>query len=205
VSNERISSDILIYRQSITSRRLRRIADVGLVVALGAIAIPLICLAGLAILLDDGGPVLFRQRRVGRFGRLFTMYKLRTLRVSACVDAHKPAIADARVTRVGGILRKLSIDELPQLYNVLRGEMSIVGPRPEMPFIVRQYDRWQHLRHLITPGLTCVWQTECRSTVPLERPEATFLDITYIRSKSPALDARLILRTMRAVLMPSAH
>jgi lipopolysaccharide/colanic/teichoic acid biosynthesis glycosyltransferase len=164
---------------------------------------PVLVAAAIAILLDDGGPIFFSQRRAGQFERLFTMWKLRTMRVSQCVDRHSPTSPlDARITRVGRLLRRLSIDELPQLVNVIRGEMAIVGPRPEMPFMVSNYENWQHLRHLVRPGLTCLWQVELRSNVPLHRPEATALDIEYIRTASPWMDSILIARTALALVMP---
>jgi lipopolysaccharide/colanic/teichoic acid biosynthesis glycosyltransferase len=122
------------------------------------------------------------------------------MKTTACGEAYKPSPGDSGITRVGAILRKTSIDELPQLYNVVRGDMSIVGPRPEMPFIVRRYETWQHLRLLAKPGLTCIWQTECRSTVPLEHPLATLMDLAYIERASPAVDAGLVLKTIGVVL-----
>jgi lipopolysaccharide/colanic/teichoic acid biosynthesis glycosyltransferase len=123
------------------------------------------------------------------------------MRANMCRDGVAPqAQGDSRITRVGRWLRKLSIDELPQLLNVIRGEMTIVGPRPEMPFIVAGYERWQHVRHLVTPGVTGLWQTQCRSTVPLYSPEATSLDIEYIRRVSPLFDVVLIGRTVVSVI-----
>jgi lipopolysaccharide/colanic/teichoic acid biosynthesis glycosyltransferase len=190
---------VFVYKRSPASRHFRRAADIIGALLLGAIALPILLAACIAIFLDDGAPFIFRQRRVGRFGRLFTIYKLRTMKKTACTDAYKPSSGDAGITHAGAILRKLSIDELPQLFNVLRGDMSIVGPRPEMPFIVRRYQKWQHLRLLATPGLTCIWQTECRSTIPLDHPRATMMDLAYIERASPAVDAGLVLRTIGAV------
>lgn len=193
--------DILIYRAQRGLRRARRVFDAVTGGILLLIAAPILIVACLAILIEDGWPVFFLQRRTGRFERLFTIYKLRTMRRADCADRLKPRSgADPRVTRVGRILRKTSIDELPQLLNVVRGDMSLIGPRPEMPFVVRGYDDWQHLRHLVTPGLTCIWQTEKRSTISLERPEATALDVAYINGASPALDCLLLMKTFTAVL-----
>jgi len=175
----------------------------GVAVAMLAIVAtsPIVVTAALLIKLEDGGPIFFSQRRVGRFGRLFPIYKLRTMRVDACSDAMKPdSSKDARITSVGRVLRKLSIDELPQLYNVLRGDMSLVGPRPEMPFIVSKYQPWQHLRHLETPGITGLWQVTSRKTIPLQHPKATALDLDYIRAGSPMRDLRILLRTVRSLL-----
>jgi lipopolysaccharide/colanic/teichoic acid biosynthesis glycosyltransferase len=109
---------------------------------------------------------------------------------------------DSRITRVGKFLRTTSIDELPQLLNVVRGDMALIGPRPEMPFVVHSYDRWQHLRHLMTPGLTGIWQTTARKTIALERPEATLMDLQYIATSSVSLDIALFARTVVATVLP---
>ena len=191
----------LTYRHSHAQRRMRRIFDSGLAGALLIVAAPILLLAMIAIHLEDRGPIFFKQRRAGRFERLFVMYKLRSMRVDDCVDRETPKDGhDPRVTRVGRIIRKTSIDELPQLINVIRGEMTLVGPRPEMPIMIEGYERWQHMRHLVTPGLTCIWQTTSRSDIPLHKPEATVLDLDYIRSASPELDGRLLARTVMSVL-----
>jgi lipopolysaccharide/colanic/teichoic acid biosynthesis glycosyltransferase len=188
------------YRESSRYGRSRRTIDVIVAVAALLCAAPVLVLAALAIRMEDGGPVFFRQQRVGRYGRLFTMVKLRTMDSRACVDARKPAAGtDVRVTRVGRLLRRTSLDELPQFFNVLRGEMSVVGPRPEMPFIVRSYERWQHLRLLAPPGITGLWQTTCRSTIPLDHPDATRIDLDYISKASTARDVGLIARTIGAM------
>jgi lipopolysaccharide/colanic/teichoic acid biosynthesis glycosyltransferase len=127
----------IAFREDAIYRRRRRIFDLAIASLALAAASPVLALAALAIRLEDGGPILFRQKRVGQFGRLFTIYKLRTMRTAACGDALSPdKPGDVRITRIGRLLRKASIDELPQLVNVLRGEMAIVGPRPEMPFVV---------------------------------------------------------------------
>lgn len=188
----------LIFRENIAYNRLRRGFDLlGATIAL-ALAAPILLLAAAAILFEDGSPVLFHQRRVGRFGRLFTIYKLRTMRKERCEDGFSPTSGrDPRITRIGYWLRRLSIDELPQLVNIARGDMAFVGPRPEMPFLVQDYQSWQHLRHLVTPGITGFWQTTCRSTVPLHLPEATLLDLDYIRKASHSTDAAVILKTFR--------
>ncbi|MGP6156072.1 MAG: sugar transferase [Vulcanimicrobiaceae bacterium] len=193
----------LIYRENVTLRRVRRVIDIVLATILIALVIPFVLAACIAILIEDGRPVFFRQRRAGRFERTFVIYKLRTMSKLLCGDAPSPTqSADRRITKVGRFLRKTSVDELPQLFNVLRGDMSLVGPRPEMPIIIDRYERWQHLRHLVFPGITCIWQTECRSTVPLDRPEATALDLDYIRRSSLSLDAALIVRTVASVVFP---
>ncbi|MGH7001780.1 MAG: sugar transferase [Stellaceae bacterium] len=197
-----ISVDVFVYRNRRPAALGRRVADIALGTLGFACALPVLTLAAAAIVLDDGLPITFVQRRVGRFGRTFSIFKLRTMRKDTGDGRSPTAAGDRRVTRAGAILRRLSIDELPQLLNVIRGEMSLVGPRPEMPFIVRSYEPWQHLRHLVKPGLTCLWQVSHRSTVPLERPEATALDLDYIANASPALDALLVAKTFGAVIRP---
>jgi len=190
----------LIYRPNLAASRARRLIDVSVAAILLVFALPIIAAACLLTWLEDGSPVLFRQRRAGRFERTFTIYKVRTMRKAHCQDRPSPRdSADPRVTTVGRFLRKASLDELPQLFNVLRGDMTLVGPRPEMPLIINDYQRWQHLRHLITPGITCIWQATCRSRIPLEDPKATALDIDYIRRASPALDGALLVRTLLSV------
>ena len=190
----------LIFRSDRVRAALRRAFDIAGALIGIVIFAPIVAVAAVAILLEDGGPIFFTQKRVGRYERLFSIYKLRTMRKEKCFDALSPRTSnDDRITRVGRILRKYSIDEFPQLINVVRGEMSIVGPRPEMPFIVRRYERWQHLRHLVRPGITCIWQARYRSTIPLEKPEATHLDLEYIRQASPLTDSMLIVQTITAV------
>jgi lipopolysaccharide/colanic/teichoic acid biosynthesis glycosyltransferase len=192
----------LVYRQPPAYGKRRRAVDIAIAIAALAVAAPVLAVAMLAIALEDGRPVFFKQTRVGRFGKPFTMYKLRTMRTAACGDAYKPgAGADPRVTRTGRLLRKLSIDELPQFVNVMRGDMSVVGPRPEMPFIVERYERWQHLRSLAPPGITGLWQTTVRSTVPLDRPEATMIDLDYVRRASTPFDLVLVARTFTTLLL----
>jgi lipopolysaccharide/colanic/teichoic acid biosynthesis glycosyltransferase len=191
----------LIYRFNRTHHALRRIRDVVLAsVALVTLS-PVLGLAALAIYAEDRGPVFFCQRRVGAFERLFTMYKFRTMRIADCGDAVSPTSrSDSRITTVGRFLRKMSIDELPQLINIIRGDMTLVGPRPEMPFIVQRYARFQHLRHLVTPGLTGLWQIRYRSTIPLERREASATDIEYISLASPLFDLKIIFQTALVVV-----
>jgi lipopolysaccharide/colanic/teichoic acid biosynthesis glycosyltransferase len=196
-----MTAPVIAYRENLPYRRRKRALDIVVGTCALLVALPLLALAAIAISLEDGGAIFFRQRRVGRFGRVFTIYKLRTMSSADCVDALSPTSGgDARVTRVGAFLRKTSIDELPQLFNVLLGDMSVVGPRPEMPFIVKRYEPWQHLRHLATPGITGLWQTTVRSRVPLHRPEATQIDLEYVRTASTGTDSRIVLRTFRALL-----
>ena len=198
--NVRYEPRHLVYRRRQNYDGVRRIVDATIAMLALAIASPILVAASVAILLEDGGPILFTQRRVGRMGRLFTIYKLRTMRVNECIDALSPTrAADPRISRVGYWLRKTSIDEFPQFFNVIRGDMAIVGPRPEMPFVVGKYQGWQHLRHLATPGITGLWQVTCRSTVALHESRATALDLQYITSASHATDARILFKTFAAI------
>ncbi|ACG72635.1 exopolysaccharide biosynthesis polyprenyl glycosylphosphotransferase [Anaeromyxobacter sp. K] len=172
---------------------------------------PVLAAAALAVRLGSPGPVLFRQRRVGLSGRTFTLYKFRSMRTGA--EAEQARLADRnemdgpvfklrddpRVTRVGKVLRRTSLDELPQLWNVLRGEMSLVGPRPPLPEEVRRYERWQRRRLSVKPGLTCTWQVSGRSEVGFGRWMQ--LDLDYIDRWSLWQDMRIVLRTIPAVLL----
>jgi len=179
-----------------------------LIVALGGLVIlsPLFLLIGLAIKLDSPGPVLFKQTRVGRGGREFTIYKFRSMRQGAEEEKGKLADLneasgpifkirdDPRLTRVGRVLRRWSLDELPQLYNVLRGEMSLVGPRPPTPAEVAMYEDWHKKRLAVCPGMTGLWQVSGRSKLPFD--EMVLLDIYYVENWSPALDVKILLRTV---------
>ncbi len=145
------------------------------------------------------GPAFFTQLRVGRHGRCFRMIKFRTMHREVASEAVSPTgPGDPRVTRSGRWLRATSIDELPQLLNVLRGEMSLVGPRPEMPFIVAAYDDWERRRLSVKPGITGLWQILGRKDLPMHRNLQ--YDFYYIRNRSLALDASILLRTAGAVL-----
>ena len=193
----------IIYREARTYSSARRAFDLLVATIALLVSAPVLAAAALAIVIEDGFPLLFIQTRVGRFGRPFRIYKLRTMRTGACADAYKPADGkDVRITRVGRVLRRVSIDELPQFVNVLRGEMAVVGPRPEMPFIVHRYERWQHLRSLVPPGITGLWQITVRSSVPLDRPEATLIDLEYVKRASTRTDVSLFARTFASVIFP---
>jgi len=161
---------------------------------------PLMLGIALAIRRQTGATALFRQRRVGLHGREFTMLKFRTMRPDTAAYAPSPDTADDdRITPVGRWLRRYSLDELPQLLNVLRGEMSIVGPRPEMPFLVAQYEPWQRRRLEALPGLTGLWQILGRKDLPLR--ENIEYDFYYIRNQSLLLDLAIFLRTLPIVLL----
>jgi lipopolysaccharide/colanic/teichoic acid biosynthesis glycosyltransferase len=175
---------------------------------------PLVLIVGaiiaLAIRRDSPGPILFRQERVGKGGKLFTTYKFRTMVVDA--EARKAELAsaemvdgrlfkvreDPRTTRVGRFLRRTSLDELPQLWNVLRGEMSIVGPRPQIPQEVAQYEDWHRRRLEVNPGLTGLWQVLGRSDTTFD--EMVRLDIYYAENWTPGMDIRILLQTIPVVI-----
>ena len=171
---------------------------------------PLLGLIALTIMLDSPGPVLFRQTRVGKDGKTFTLHKFRSMRVGAEQEQDQLAEKneatgplfkmreDPRLTRMGKILRRFSLDELPQLHNVLRGEMSLVGPRPPLPKEVDEYQEWHKKRLEIAPGLTGLWQVSGRSDLTFD--EMVLLDIYYIENWSPALDTIITLRTIPRVI-----
>lgn len=174
-------------------------------------ALPLMVLSALLVFLEDGSPVLLRQKRVGENGRLFEMLKFRTMvknaeQLQSQVEKrdadgnliHKSK-DDPRVTRVGRILRRLSLDELPQLFNILSGTMSVVGPRPEMPYLVEKYQPWQRKRFAVPPGLTGWWQVSGRSDKPMHLH--TEDDLYYIQNYSIWLDLQIIVRTIWVVLI----
>jgi lipopolysaccharide/colanic/teichoic acid biosynthesis glycosyltransferase len=164
-----------------------------------ALASPVIGLAALAIKLDDGGPVFYRQRRVGRHGEDFDLVKLRTMIPGAETEGAGWAVnyADPRITRVGRVLRRLSVDELPQLWNVLQGEMSLVGPRPTLAYQVEQYTPRQRKRLDVKPGLTGWAQVNGRAK--LLWTDRIELDLWYVEHRSAWLDLKIIARTPRVL------
>jgi lipopolysaccharide/colanic/teichoic acid biosynthesis glycosyltransferase len=178
---------------------MNRAADVALAGGALLLASPLLGLAALAIKLEDGGPVLYRQERVGKGGEPFELLKLRTM----IVDAEKRGAGwavdrgDPRLTRAGRMLRRLSLDELPQLWNVLRGEMSMIGPRPTLAYQVEQYTPHQRRRLDVKPGLTGWAQVHGRARLPwADRIE---LDVWYVEHRSGLLDLKILLRTPGAL------
>jgi exopolysaccharide biosynthesis polyprenyl glycosylphosphotransferase len=189
---------------------VKRAFDVMASAALLAILAPLYAAIAVAIKLDSPGPVLFRQRRVGLNGRTFEILKFRSMYVDAearqeALRAHNEMSGpvfkmskDPRVTRIGRLIRKASLDEVPQFWNVLRGEMSVVGPRPPLPAEVRQYKRWQRRRLSVKPGITCIWQISGRNEIDFERWME--LDLQYIDGWSLWRDLQICLRTIPALL-----
>jgi lipopolysaccharide/colanic/teichoic acid biosynthesis glycosyltransferase len=185
-----------------------------------------LCLAAIAVKLTSKGPILFRQQRIGQFGKSFTFLKFRSMYVDNDPAIHQRYVMqliagqaqrnggkgtadaggvykltkDERITRVGAILRRTSLDELPQLFNVLKGEMSLVGPRPAIPYEVAAYQTWHRRRVLeVKPGITGLWQVNGRSRVAFD--EMVRLDLRYAREWSPWLDLKILLRTPRAVIV----
>jgi exopolysaccharide biosynthesis polyprenyl glycosylphosphotransferase len=189
---------------------LRRVFDLAVAGAMLLLASPLLLLTCLLVKIEDGGPILFRQVRCGLNGRKFTLLKLRTMVTGA--DEQKRDLLplnemtgpvfkikrDPRVTRVGAYLRRFSVDELPQLLNVLAGDMALVGPRPPVPDEVAQYQRWQRRRLSMKPGMTGLWQVSGRSEVDFE--DWMRLDLSYIDNWSFWLDVKILLKTVPAVL-----
>lgn len=193
------------------AKLLKRSADITASVWLFVMLSPLFAIVAAAIKLTDGGPVLYWQTRVGKWGQEFRFPKFRSMRVNADSERetllkqsdHKDSITfkmknDPRITLVGRIIRRTSIDELPQLWNVIKGEMSLVGPRPPIPEEVDKYTLKDRRRLDIIPGLTCIWQVSGRGDVPF--PKQLEYDIQYIESHSLMLDLKLLLKTISAVL-----
>jgi exopolysaccharide biosynthesis polyprenyl glycosylphosphotransferase len=191
-------------------RVVKRAFDLVAGVLLSVMILPVIGLIALAIRLDSPGSAFFKQRRVGENGKLFWMYKFRSMVQDADsrlkdvikVDAEGNIIHkskdDPRVTRVGRIIRRTSLDELPQFFNVLKGDMSIVGPRPEMPILVEKYEPWQRVRFAVPQGITGWWQVNGRSDKPMHLN--TEDDLYYVRNYSLLLDLYIILKTVWVVL-----
>jgi lipopolysaccharide/colanic/teichoic acid biosynthesis glycosyltransferase len=190
----------------------KRVLDVVVCLLLLVVAIPLLAVCALAIFVDSPGPVVFTQQRTGRDGRRFRMLKLRTMVPDA--EERKAELAhlnilpppdfkipdDPRITRVGRILRATSLDELPQLFNVLRGDMSLVGPRPTS-FAPDTYQLWHTHRLDVAPGITGLWQVEGRNLTTFD--ERLRLDVQYIRRRSLLFDIELLARTVLAVVRRS--
>jgi lipopolysaccharide/colanic/teichoic acid biosynthesis glycosyltransferase len=178
---------------------VNRAADVAIAGSALIVASPVLALAALGVKLEDGGPVLYRQTRVGKDGSDFELLKLRTMVVGAETMGAGLSVnrGDERITRAGRLLRKLSLDELPQLWNVVRGEMSVIGPRPTLRYQVEQYDERQRRRLDVKPGITGWAQVNGRATLPwVDRIE---LDVWYVEHRSRLLDLRILARTPGAL------
>jgi exopolysaccharide biosynthesis polyprenyl glycosylphosphotransferase len=199
--------------RSISSRRVKRVFDIVLSSIALFLLLPVILVVAILIKLDSPGPAFFRQSRIGRDGATFGIVKLRTMRVSAEEELadllHRNEGAgplfklkdDPRVTRVGAFLRRTSIDELPQLWNVLKGEMSLVGPRPPLPSEVAEYDGPSHRRLIVKPGMTGLWQVSGRSDLTWE--QGVRLDLFYVENWSVAGDIRILFQTVGVIFRPN--
>ncbi len=214
------SDEAVAQRGRGTWQHAKRVFDVVFALLLLILAAPLLALVAIAIRLDSAGPLLFRQERYGRGGRRFTVLKLRTMYHGVSAEAHrryieqlaqapqeetpglKKLVDDPRVTRVGAFLRRTSIDELPQLVNVVKGDMSIVGPRPALDYELEHYAPEHFERFGVRPGLTGLWQVSGRSALGFL--EMLDLDAEYARTAGPGLDARILLRTPLAVVRSAA-
>lgn len=207
-----------VWHQRLRARRLehgtaavKRALDFTLSLTLLLLLSPLFLLLATLVWVEDGGPIFFTQTRVGQLGREFKMYKMRSM----CLDAeqrlkellarnhHKQGVTfklqdDPRITRVGKWLRKFSLDELPQLYNVLVGDMSLVGPRPPVPREVAMYTLADRRRLAVKPGITCLWQISGRANIDFAGQVA--LDVSYIESQSIWTDLKILVRTIPAVV-----
>jgi exopolysaccharide biosynthesis polyprenyl glycosylphosphotransferase len=197
-------------RESRAYAVLKRALDIGVASILLLLFLPIIPVVTLLILLDSPGPIFFKQKRVGKNGKIFNFYKFRSmvsgaenvigsLRPLSGVDGPVFKIKDdPRITHVGRFLRRSSLDELPQLINVLLGDMSVVGPRPNLPSEVSQYLPWQKRRLEVVPGITCFWQIAGRSHIGFQ--EWMRLDLEYVRNRSLATDLKIMLKTVPAVI-----
>jgi len=199
-----------IFRRHIRGA-IKRSMDISISLVLLLAALPVLIITAIAIWLDSRGPILFRQKRAGKNGKPFVMYKLRTMYEGAeddrdlirDINEYKDGPCfksrrDPRITKVGRWIRKASIDELPQLINVLRGDMSLVGPRPLPLDEIRTDSRAERMRISGKPGLTCLWQISGRTEIPYD--EWVMLDLYYLQNQSLGLDVRILFHTIPAVL-----
>jgi lipopolysaccharide/colanic/teichoic acid biosynthesis glycosyltransferase len=206
-----LGSPALTATHEIARSRAKRALDVVLAATGLAFSAPFVLLICAAIIADSGWPPLFAQERVGLLGARFRMWKFRTMRRGAETERASLLVRneapfpvfklrdDPRVTRAGRLLRRASLDELPQLWNVLRGEMSLVGPRPPLPEEVAQYEASEFDRLAARPGLTGIWQIARRYRSDISFAEWVRMDLEYLERWSVAGDLRLILRTLRAI------
>ena len=178
---------------------MNRAADVALASAVLVVTSPILAAAALATKLGNGGPVFYRQRRVGQDGKEFELLKLRTMEVGAEHKGDRIAVneGDPRITGVGRLLRRLSLDELPQLWNVVRGDMSVIGPRPTLAYQVERYTPRQRRRLEVRPGITGWAQIHGRARLPWD--ERIELDVWYVEHRSPWLDLKILARTPLAL------
>jgi exopolysaccharide biosynthesis polyprenyl glycosylphosphotransferase len=201
-----------------TSFKFKRLVDIAGSLTAMALLAPVFAAIAVGVKLTSPGPVFFRQRRIGQYGKPFTFWKFRSMKVNNDASAHEKFVKemivtgsgggkngvfkitdDPRVTKLGKFLRKSSLDELPQFYNVLKGEMSLVGPRPPVPYEVKVYDYWHRRRLLaVKPGITGLWQVNGRSRVGFD--DMVRMDLQYASNWSMWLDMKIMLQTPMAVL-----
>lgn len=212
LTSKQYRAKIFVWQQTVTwTKRIKRLFDLLAAALLLLLLSPIFIITALFIYLENPGPIFYSQTRVGKDGRHFRFFKFRSMIVGA--DAMKDTMTtqnesedgvifkmkdDPRVTKTGKIIRKFSIDELPQLLNVLRGDMSLVGPRPALPKEVVMYTLEQRKRLHAMPGITCIWQVSGRSEIPFTGQVK--LDLEYIQSTSLTKDISILLRTIPAVL-----
>jgi len=214
-----LATSYLKYKERKAYRVLSRIMDVALASVVIFLTLPTMGIISLIIYSSNGGPVIFKQKRLGKNGKPFTIFKFRTMRKDAEIilkededlyrryianDYKLPPNEDPRLVKVGGFLRKSSLDELPQLFNVLRGEMSHVGPRPIVPEELERYSGHEREFLSVKPGLTGLWQVSGRSEI--EYPQRKYLDLLYVENQSLFLDIKILFKTAFIVLARSgAH
>jgi exopolysaccharide biosynthesis polyprenyl glycosylphosphotransferase len=191
-------------------RMVKRLFDLVITIALLPFGLIAMGIIALAIRSESPGPIFFRQKRVGENGRLFEMLKFRTMGVDAEDKRHLVEQFDSsgnlihkipddpRVTQIGHFLRRLSLDEIPQIFNILKGEMSLVGPRPELPYLVKNYQPWQYKRFAVPQGMTGWWQVNGRSNKPMHLN--TEDDLYYIQNYSIWLDIQILLKTVWVII-----
>lgn len=213
MKNVDIELDQEIIDKQYGYRVCKRIFDI-IASVIGLIILsPVFLIVAIAIKLDDGGPVFYDQIRVGRNGKKFKMFKFRSMRVNAENEIEKlqkhsevdgamfKMRNDPRVTRVGKFIRKTSVDEFPQLINVLIGQMSFVGPRPPLPREVKNYTKYDKQRLYVKPGCTGLWQVTARNSVGFQ--EMVNIDLDYIQNRSMWLDFKIILKTIKVIFVPN--
>ena len=202
---ENVESDAVEVKTSKIYLFIKRIIDiVGSLIGLILLS-PLLVIIGVLIKVESKGPIIFSQDRIGKNGKTFRMYKLRSMVANA--EELKGTLMkenemsgpmfkikdDPRITKVGKFIRKTSIDELPQLFNVLKGDMSLVGPRPSLPNEVLEFEPWMNKRLMVKPGLTCYWQVMGRNNIDFQ--QWMLLDIKYVETRSIIVDIKLIIKT----------
>lgn len=185
--------------ESFYARRGKYLLDYFIVLIILVLISPAMALLCLVVKITSKGPIFFRQERIGLHNMPFTMYKFRSMRADAPTYSEKPDSShDPRITIIGRFLRKTSLDELPQLFNVLKNDMSLIGPRPEMPFLAEDYEDWENMRHIVRSGITGLWQlSSCRSGTIRD---GIHLDLEYIETLSLRNDLKIFLRTFKVFL-----